>query len=244
MSNKRRRRERVSKRLPMVRLQRLSLVDYPGRLCAKALVPGCNFRCPYCRDTDIVLRHQGMETIPEREVLDLLYRNRGFLGGFCLGGGEPTLHYGLLTFLYKVKSLGHLVKLDTNGSRPRRLKKLMEERVVDYVSLGVKAPFKRYNEVAGIKVDVDSVEQSIKLLRKGGVDHEFRTTVVPGLLDGDDLLEIAQVLVGSKRYVIQQFRPGRTLSPEYIDVKPYSGNELRGFRDLVAPYFAECKLRL
>jgi pyruvate formate lyase activating enzyme len=227
-----------------VGLQRLSLIDYPGKLCATAFTAGCNFRCPYCYNVDIVLNHQGMETMPEGEVLNFLYQRKGFLDGLCVGGGEPTLHNELYTFLYKVKSVGYLVKLDTNGSKPKRLNKLMEERVVDYVAMDVKAPLRRYPEVVRYKVDIEAVAKSIKLLRRGSVDHEFRTTVVPGLLDGDDIEEISQTLAGSKRYVIQQFRPGRTLCQEFGEAKPYSENELRQFRDRVAPYFAECKLRL
>jgi len=193
---------------------------------------------------DIVLGHQRLEAIPERAVLNLLYRRRGFLDGLCVGGGEPTLHKSLPEFLFKVKAVGVLVKLDTNGSRPRMLEKLMEENLVDYVAMDVKAPLRRYADVVRFKVDVEAVRRSIRLLRRGGVDHEFRTTVVPGLLDGDDLEEIARTLIGSKRYVLQQFKPGRTLSPECADVKPYSAAELRAFRDRVAPYFGECKLRL
>ena len=239
----RRGRRRARQPLPIVRLQRLSLSDYPEKLCAKATVPGCNFRCPYCDRSDIVLDYLGMETIPERDVLDHLYRVRGFLGGLCIGGGEPTLHNGLLAFVYKVKSLGYSVKIDTNGTRPKRLGKLMEEKLVDYISLEVKAPLDRYVDVVRYDVDVKAVEQSIRLIRRGGVDHEFRTTVVPGLVDGGDLEKIAQTLAGSKRFVIQQFKPGRTMCPEFSGVEPYSENELRAFRDMVAPYFAECKLR-
>jgi pyruvate formate lyase activating enzyme len=185
-----------------------------------------------------------MELLSEREVLDHLYRVKGYLTGLCLGGGEPTLHKGLLSFMYRVKSLGYMLKVDTNGTRPKRLRKLMEERVVDYVSLDLKAPLERYPEVVRYKVDLEAVEQSIRLLRRGGVDHEFRTTVVPGLIGGKDLEALAQLLVGSKRFVIQQFRPGRTMCPEYGDVKPFSLNELREFRDRIAPYFAECKIKL
>ena len=182
--------------------------------------------------------------MPEREVLDLLHERRGFLDGLCVGGGEPTLHRALPDFLYKVKSLNISVKLDTNGSRPRMLRKLMDERLVDYVAMDVKAPLRRYHEVVRFKVDIDDVRRSIRLLRRGSVDHEFRTTVVPGLLDGDDIEEIAHALSGSKRYVLQQFKPGRTLCPEYAEVEPYGEVELRAFREKVAPYFGECKLRL
>ena len=193
---------------------------------------------------DIVLHHQRLPKIPEREVLDLLHERRGFLDGLCVGGGEPTLHRALPEFLFKVKSLNISVKLDTNGSRPRMLRKLMDERLVDYVAMDVKAPLRRYPEVVRFKVDIDDVRRSIKLLRRGSVDHEFRTTVVPGLLDGDDIEEIAHVLSGSKRYVLQQFKPGRTLCQEYAEVEPYREVELNAFREKVAPYFGECKLRL
>jgi len=230
--------------LPIVGLQRLSLIDYPGRLCATVFTAGCNFRCPYCYNVDIVLHHQGLDTIPEREVLDLLYRRRDFLDGLCLGGGEPTLHRALPAFLYKVKALGALVKLDTNGSRPRMLGKLMEDGLVDYVAMDVKAPLRRYPEVVRYKVDVEAVKRSIGLLRRGNVDHEFRTTVVPGLLDGDDLEEIARGLSGSKRHVLQGFKPGVTLCPEFAEVEPYSTAEMRAFRDRVTPYFSECELRI
>ena len=185
-----------------------------------------------------------MDTMPERDVLDHLYRVKGYLTGLCLGGGEPTLHNGLLSFVYKVKALGCDVKVDTNGTRPKRLRKLMEERLVDYITLDLKAPLERYPEVVRYKVDKEAIQQSIRLLRRGRVDHEFRTTVVPGLIEGRDLDEIAQLLVGSKRFVIQQFRLGRTMCPEYGEIVPYSMNELRDFRDRMAPYFAECKIRL
>jgi len=124
------------------------------------------------------------------------------------------------------------------------LGKLIEEGRVDYVAMDVKAPLRRYPEVVRFKVDIDAVKQSIRLLRRGSVDHEFRTTVVPGLLDGDDLEEIARTLSGSKRYILQQFKPGRTLRPEYADVEPYTAAELEAFRDRVAPYFGDCRVRL
>lgn len=184
-----------------------------------------------------------MANIPEREVLDLLHRRRGFLDGLCVGGGEPTLHRELPGFLYRVKSLGYGVKLDTNGSRPKMLRKLMDEALVDYVAMDIKAPFSRYAEVVRFKVDVEAVRQSIKMLRRGGIDYEFRTTVVPGVLSGEDIEEIAKAIVGSKRYVIQQFRPGSTLCPEFSRTAPYGVDVLEQFRSRVAHYFGECRLR-
>jgi len=239
----RRKRGRTWEGLPIVRLQRMSLTDYPGRLSAKVVVPGCNFRCPYCPNEELIFDYLGMELVPHREVLDQLYRARGYLTGLTIGGGEPTLHNGLLSFTYRAKSVGYKVKLDTNGTRPRRLNKLMEERVVDYVSMEIKAPLDRYPEVVRFKADLDAVRESIRLLRRGSVDYEFTTTVVPGLVGAGDIEEIAKSLIGSRRFVIRTFNPTRTLDPEYTKVQPYGAEELQKMKDIAAPYFAEVALR-
>lgn len=225
-------------------LQRLSLIDYPGKLCATIFTAGCNFRCPYCYNEDIVLDYPAMPKVPEDKIIEFLHPRLGFLDGVCVTGGEPTIHRELPKFLGRLKSIGSLVKLDTNGSRPKALAYVMEKGLVNYIALDVKVPLDRYEETVRYRVKPEGLKETIKLIRRSGVDHEFRTTVVPGLLDGDDLEEIAMTLAGSKRYVLQQFRPGKTLCPDFKDVKPYSEAEMRQFRDRVAPYFAETGLRL
>jgi pyruvate formate lyase activating enzyme len=227
-----------------VGLQRLSLIDYPGKLCATIFTAGCNFRCPYCYNENIVLDYPAMPKIPEDKIIEFLHPRLGFLDGVCVTGGEPTIHRELPKFLGRLKSIGSLVKLDTNGSRPKALAYVMEKGLVNYIALDVKVPLDRYEETVRYRVKPEGLKETIKLIRRSGVDHEFRTTVVPGLLDGDDLEEIAMTLAGSKRYVLQQFRPGKTLCPDFKDVKPYSEAEMRQFRDRVAPYFAETGLRL
>lgn len=229
--------------LPIKGVQRLSLIDYPGRLCATIFLGGCNFRCPYCYNSKLVLEPDSLPTIPEEEVLNLLRERRGFLDGLCVGGGEPTIHRELPDFLLRVKALGVPVKLDTNGSRPRMLEELLKRRLVDYVAMDIKAPLRRYHEVVGREIPLSAIKKSISLLRRGRVDYEFRTTVVPGLLSKEDVLEIAEFLRGSKRYVLQQFRPVRTLDPAFTRVKPYSREELQGLHDQVSHYFGECKIR-
>jgi len=227
-----------------VGLQRLSLIDYPGKLCATIFTAGCNFRCPYCYNENIVLDYPAMPKIPEDKIIEFLHPRLGFLDGVCVTGGEPTIHRELPKFLGRLKSIGSLVKLDTNGSRPKALAYVMEKGLVNYIALDVKVPLGRYEETVRYRVKPEGLKETIKLIRRSGVDHEFRTTVVPGLLDGDDLEEIAMTLAGSRRYVLQQFRPGKTLCPDFKDVKPYSEAEMRQFRDRVAPYFAETGLRL
>jgi pyruvate formate lyase activating enzyme len=185
-----------------------------------------------------------MPKMPEDKIIEFLHPRLGFLDGVCVTGGEPTIHRELPKFLGRLKSIGSLVKLDTNGSRPKALAYVMEKGLVNYIALDVKVPLSRYEETVRYRVKPEALMKTIKLIRRSGVDHEFRTTVVPGLLDGDDLEEIAMTLAGSKRYVLQQFRPGKTLCPDFKDVKPYSEAEMRQFRDRVAPYFAETGLRL
>ena len=230
--------------LPISRYQRLSLTDFPGRLCAKVVVPGCNFRCPYCLKQDLIFDYLGHDRIPEKEILSHLFRVKDFLSGLCIGGGEPTLHNGLLQFCYKIRSMGFHIKIDTNGTRPKRLKKLMEERLVDYIAMDIKAPIDRYSDVVLHKVDVKAVDDSVKTIRRGSTDYEFRSTMVPGLLDALDLEEIAQYLVGSKRFVIRRHKPGDCLDLAFAEMKPYSKKQLMEFRDLVAPFFAECMIEM
>lgn len=235
---------RMRGRLPIAGIQRLSLVDYPGRLCSTIFTAGCNFRCPYCFNVEIVLEPNRLEKISEEEALELLRGRRGFIDGVCIGGGEPTIHRALPAFIRRVRLLGLKVKLDTNGSRPRMLRRLLEEELLDYVAMDVKAPLSRYREVICAEADVEAIRESIRILRRGRVDHEFRTTVVPGVLSIEDVREIARSLTGSKRYVLQQFKPGKTLNPELRDLQPYPDEVLMRLRDEVAPYFSECRVRL
>ena len=234
----------VSQGLPIVGIERLSLSDYPGKLCANLIVPGCNFRCPYCSESELIFDFIPMPKVTEDEVIAFLHPRLGFLDGVCLTGGEPTIHRELPSFLERLKSIGSLVKLDTNGSHTRRLGHVIGRKLVDYVAMDVKVPLKRYVEAVGYRITAEELLDSIQLIRRSGADYEFRTTVVPGIVDGRDLLEIAGTLAGSKRYVLQGFKPGSTLSKECSLVEPYSDMEMRQFLDLVSPYFAEVILRI
>jgi len=229
--------------LPIKGIQKLSLIDYPGKLCATVFVGSCNFRCPYCYNVSLVLEPESLRTIPEKEVLDFLSERRGFLDGICVGGGEPTIHGELPAFLSKVKGLNFLVKVDTNGSRPEMLRRLMDEGLVDYIAMDVKASLRKYRETVRAEVNADNIRESIESIKVSGVDHEFRITAVPGLTDEEDLMEIAQMLGSSKRFVIQQFRPERTLDEAFKGIAPYPLERLDEFRRRMAPFFKECKVR-
>jgi len=230
-------------RLPIKGIQKLSLIDYPEKLCATVFVGGCNFRCPYCYNVSLVLEPERLRTIPEKEILDFLSERRGFLDGICVGGGEPTIHEELPAFLSKVKGLKFLVKLDTNGSRPKMLRKLIDEKLVDYIAMDVKAPLRKYGETVRAEVNIENIKGSVELIKASGIDYEFRITVVPHLTDEEDLMEIAQMLESSKRFVIQQFRPERTLDEAFKGITSYPLERLVEFGQRITPFFKECKVR-
>ncbi len=233
----------MKEEFPIVGIQKLSVIDYPGKLCATLFTPSCNFRCPYCYNVDLIINPDKMTRIPEQNIVDFLHHRIGFLDGVCITGGEPTLHQGLPDFLYKIKSIGSLVKLDTNGSQPDMIRILLDCDLLDYVAMDIKAPLDKYPETVNYNINPATIEETINMLRQSNIDHEFRTTVVPGLTPFEDIVEIARTLAGSKLYVLQQFKPGKTLCPEYKDIQPYSEAEMKRLRGLVEPYFVDVKLR-
>jgi pyruvate formate lyase activating enzyme len=222
--------------------QKTSLLDYPDTLSSIVWTTGCNFRCPFCYNRDIVLKK--VPVIPEKEVLSHLQKRKKVLEGVVISGGEPFLQADLREFLMKVKDLGYLVKIDTNGMFPNRLRGVLEDGLVDYVSMDIKAPKEKYNELAGVSVDLKKIEASIKLIRSQAKAYEFKTTVVPDLLNMDDVVQIGQWLEGSEVYYLQQFKPISSLiSSEFLSKTPYSPEYLYEALDKVKPFFSRCFVR-
>ncbi len=194
-----------------------SLIDFPGRVSSVLFFQGCNFRCGYCYNTDLVFPEKFKETISVDEVLNFLEKRKGLVDGVVLLGGEPTLQPDLLEFARAVKDMGFLVKLDTNGSRFERMREMVESGLVDYIAMDVKAPlnYEDYHRVTRCsKLDFEGVVKSVNYLIGSGVDYEFRTTMAPGLVEPDLILRIAEDIRGAKRYVIQNFF---SQAPEYVD---------------------------
>lgn len=193
----------------LVHIQPLSLADYPGKLAAVIFFAGCNLRCPFCYNSELVLpeRMGGLQPVDSQAVLATLAERVGFLDGVVLTGGEPTLSPDLPKLIRALKERGFLVKLDTNGTNPQVLEGLLRAQLLDYVALDIKAPFSRYHEYVGLpeagKV-VEAVRVSLTILRRMAPDHEARTTVAPGL-SMQDLFMIAQEIRGVNRYVLQPF---------------------------------------
>ena len=202
-------------------VERVSLVDYPGQICATVFYGGCNLRCGFCHNPMLVAEPGSLPIVDRIQLLEQLASRRDLVPAVCISGGEPTLDPDLPDLIQQIKQLDLKVKLDTNGTRPEVLADLLRSASLDYVALDVKAPWPKYSLVCGLDV-VSAVQKSIKLIKKLAPAYEFRTTVVPGLLDKDDLLAIGEILAGAEKYVLQQFRStGPLLDRSLEGQKPY-----------------------
>ena len=222
--------------------QKLTLLDFPDQMACIVFTPGCNFRCPYCHNAGLVLQREDAGEVSQEEVLAYLKKRRGLLEGVVMTGGEPLLQPDLESFLQEVRSLGYLIKLDTNGSHPDRLRRLTEAGLVDYVAMDVKNAPARYAETVGIPgFNPAPVEESIRLLRKSTVDYEFRTTLVRELHRPEDLDAIAAWLAGAPRYYLQNFvDSGNLIGRGYHG---FTAEQLQGFAERVRPFFGAVELR-
>ena len=221
-------------------LQKLTLLDYPGKLACTVFLPGCNLRCPFCHNASLVLPGRQPTLMSQDEFLDFLAGRKGKLEGVCITGGEPTLHRELPELLKAVRDLGFSVKLDTNGTRPEVLESLLRQNLVDYVAMDVKNSPAKYAATCG-NVDVlDKVERSVRLLRESGVPHEFRTTVLHPYHTAEDLAAIGQWLSGTQHYYIQQFVDSGDLLGEG---QPLTPEELQALLQAVQVYIPTAALR-
>jgi len=226
-------------------LQKTTLIDYPGRLAATIFLIGCNFRCSFCYSSELVLpdKIKNQPRIPQKEFFSFLRERKGLLEAITVCGGEPTLNKDLPAFIKKIKKLGYLVKLDTNGSNPKMLKSLIDKKLIDYVAMDIKAPREKYVKVAGRGVNMDDIEESIKILKQNKVDYEFRTTVVPSIHSQKDIIGIAKWLNPAKRYYLQNFRPEKTINPKFKKIKPYPQEFLLEIKKEISRFFEVCEIR-
>lgn len=188
-------------------LNTLTLLDYPGHTGATIFLGACNFRCPFCQNAGLVLSPELEPVIPEDEVLNFLKKRQGILDGVCISGGEPTLHQDLPNLIEKIKNLGYLVKLDTNGTNPDLLSDLYADKLIDYAAMDIKSSRERYAAVSGIpSPDLNNIQKSIDFLMGSGISYEFRTTVVRELHTREDFKSIAHWLAGAKAYFLQSYK--------------------------------------
>ena len=187
-------------------LNKTTLLDYPGHVAATIFFGGCNFRCPFCHNGDLVLNSGEMLGYNEEEVLTFLKKRKNVLEGVCITGGEPTLYNQLPDFITKIKELGYKVKLDTNGSCPNMIETLIENKLIDYIAMDIKAPISDYDKVCGVAVDIEKVKRSVKMLKEGKVPYEFRTTVVKELHSKQAIMEIVEWIKGADNYYLQSYQ--------------------------------------
>jgi len=219
-------------------IQKLSLLDFPGKLCCTVFTEGCNFRCPFCHNGGLVLSREHPDM--SEELDKLLEARRGKLDGICITGGEPLLNRDIGELIKKIKSMGYLVKLDTNGSFPERLFALLGD--LDYVAMDIKNSPEKYNITAGIPVDIEAVKKSADMLINSGIDFEFRTTVIKGYHTAEDMKKIGEWIKGAGKYYIQNFKnSGDILGKE--ELCGFSKEELECLKAAVVPYIPTVEIR-
>ena len=223
-------------------LQKLTLLDFPGRVACTVFTGGCNMRCPFCQNASLVLVDKDPQFMSEEKFFSFLDKRKGVLDGVALTGGEPLLQKDLLPFIEKIKEKGYLVKLDTNGYSPDKLKAAIDAGLIDYVAMDVKNSKAKYGKTVGMdKFDIQRIEQSVDLLKQNVVDYEFRTTVVKELHEKEDFEEIGKWLQGAKRYFLQCFSDaGDILVP---GLSAHSKETLEEFKAILLPYVPNTELR-
>ena len=239
-------------------LQKLSLIDYPGKIACAVFLIGCNFRCGYCHNPALVLpeKIKKQPKISEKDFFDFLKKRKRLIEGVVITGGEPTIHSNLPDFIKKIKKFGYLVKLDTNGTNPEMLRKLIKEKLVDCIAMDVKAPvgakiqkskaktqndnlkfnITKYNIITGVKKDLNKIKKSIEIIKNSDIDYEFRTTIIPTIHTKEDILQIAKDISPAKKYYIQNFKTEKTLDPKFKKIKPFTEKQLKSAKKEASKY--------
>ncbi len=205
-------------------IQKTTLTDFPQKVAAIVFTQGCNFRCGYCHNPELLNFTQNSNDNAE-DFFKFLQTRKGKLDGVVITGGEPTLQTGLYDFIKKIKLLGFAVKLDTNGTNPQILEKLINDNLLDYTAMDIKAPLEKYSQITKTDINAENIIKSIDLIMKSGVDYEFRTTVLKSQLTFDDFEKIGQMINGAKRYYLQKFVPSKICDQTLMNEKTYSNEE-------------------
>ena len=214
-------------------LVKTSLIDYPGKVAAVVFTQGCNFRCGFCHNPDLIEVGEGI--LSEDEIFEFLKTRQGKLDGVVITGGEPLVQPDIMAFIIKVRALGYLIKLDTNGSNPKVLGSLTEGHLIDYIAMDIKGPRSKYADICAYS-NTKVIQQSIKIIKSSGLDYEFRTTVLPHFHEADDFDGIGKLIAGAKLYTIQGFRPQITLDPALKQENSFTYLQLEGIAKVMAPY--------
>lgn len=216
-----------------------SFLDWDGKIVATIYLPNCNFDCPFCHNSSLVKIPQAYETISIEKIEKYLIEHKDFIDGICITGGEPTIHKdkGLYGFVAKIKGHGFKVKFDTNGTSPDAIKYLLENKLIDFIAMDIKGPLnEKYDELSGVKVNLKNIKESIKLIMRSDIPYEFRTTVVPNMLEAADVAAIAKDIKGAKKYVLQQFISKNCSKEELKSFVPYTKEALQAMMKSASSY--------
>jgi len=230
-------------------IQKCTTLDFPQHLSCIVFTPGCNMRCHFCHNPEFVLPQKIREIknsfIPEQIFFTFLESRKNLLEGVVITGGEPTLMVDLLDFISKIKKMGFKVKLDSNGLRPDIFKKIIEDNLVDYIAMDVKASLEQYKKLTGSRVDVNKIKESIDLLKsQKNVLYEFRTTMIKDIHTQKEMLAIADLIQGGSQLHLQTFRPGNTLNPLFATYVGYRAEEMNQFAQLMRPFVSHVSIRI
>ncbi len=223
-------------------LEKFASKDFPGYISSTIFLGGCNFRCPFCHNAELVLNPGNLPVIPHDFFLDFIDSRKDWIEAVCVTGGEPLMHSDINELLHLLKKKGLRVKLDTNGSFPQRLERIIKEGLIDNAAMDIKASLDKYSLASGIEAKVKDIKKSIDVLRKSKIEYMFRTTVVPGLIDKEEIEKIFQMLKGSPCFQIQQFSPENTLDVSYRKIKPYPREKIQKWGKLAEGYFSKVTL--
>ncbi|RZB30794.1 MAG: pyruvate formate lyase activating enzyme [Desulfobacteraceae bacterium Eth-SRB1] len=225
-------------------LQKSSLIDYPGKISCVLFLSGCNFDCPYCHNPDLA-KNNIHTLLNEDSVYDFLEMRKDFLDGVVISGGEPTLQKDLTSLCEKTKQMGYPVKIDTNGSRPHVIKKLIDEGLVDYIAMDIKTDPLNYSPLIQKKSNPDNIVSSIRIIMESNIDYEFRTTCIKPLVDARIVEDISRFISGSMLYALQKFNNTRVLHPEFFQTSEcgYNDDDLIHFQAIAKPWVKKCIVR-
>ena len=222
-----------------------TFIEYPGKIAAMIFLSSCNFRCSFCFNPELVSDSDKLKDVDEKEVFDFLEKNKKWVDGLVLSGGEPTLSKDLPEFIRKIKKMGFLISIYTNGTIPDMLKELIDNKLIDSVAMDIKAPLteEKYEAITNVKGMLENVKKSISLIMNSGLEYEFRTTVVPGLHSENDIKEIARYIKGANLFVLQKFLPENALDEKLKKLKTQSDEEMEKLANITREYVKNVRWR-
>ncbi len=226
-------------------LQKFSGIDFPGRMSCIVFTQGCNFRCSYCHNPELVLPERFGEPLNEEIFLEFLERRKGAIEGVVITGGEPTIHRDLPKFIEKIKNEGFFVKLDTNGTNPKMIDELIGKNLLDYIAMDIKGSFNKYQLITNVEVEIRDIIKSMEIIMKSGIAYEFRTTVLKKFHAPEDFLEIGRYVKGAKKYVLQNFKPTKCIDKTLPEKgRPFDRFEMEKAKKILKDFVALVEVRM